>query len=45
MTEQSDCPICESEAYDWLKRVCPDCGHYDEYYAKRRHSGHKRGGL
>jgi len=32
----SECPICDSEDYDALKRACPDCGHYDEYRAKRR---------
>jgi hypothetical protein len=25
----SECPVCDSEDYNWLKRMCPDCGHYD----------------
>lgn len=38
----SNCPVCDNDAYDWLDRVCPDCGHYDEFYAKRRHADRRR---
>lgn len=29
----SECTICGSEEYDPIKRLCPDCGDYDESLA------------
>lgn len=39
----AECPICESEEYDAIKRVCNDCGHYDEYRAKQRRKSRRWG--
>lgn len=31
----SDCPVCGGEEYE-KDSGCDDCGHYDEYKAKRK---------
>jgi len=30
-----NCPICNTEGYS-KREGCEKCGHYDEYYAKRK---------
>jgi len=30
-----DCPVCDTEGYTPTEG-CDECGHYDEYAAKRR---------